>query len=35
MHYRVVDGINLLTLVWTDGDRVYPTDFRINHTESG
>lgn len=30
-HRRVVDGINLLTLVWTDGDRVYPTDYRIYH----
>jgi len=28
-HYRVVDGINLLTLVWTDGDRMYPTDYRV------
>ena len=30
-HYRVVDGINLITLVWTDGDRLYPTDYRIYH----
>jgi len=30
-HYRVVDGINLITLVWTDGDRLYPTDYRLYH----
>jgi putative transposase len=30
-HHRVVDGINLITLVWTDGDRLYPTDYRIYH----
>jgi putative transposase len=30
-HYRVVDGINLITLVWTDGDRLDPTDYRIYH----
>jgi hypothetical protein len=30
-HYRVVDGINLITLVWTDGDRLYPTDYRVYH----
>ena len=28
-HRRVVRGINLVTLVWTDGDRVYPTDYRL------
>jgi hypothetical protein len=28
-HKRVVRGINLLSLVWTDGDRVYPTDYRL------
>lgn len=28
-HKRVVRGINLVTLVWTDGDRVYPTDYRL------
>ena len=22
-------GINLVTLVWTDGDAVYPTDYRL------
>jgi putative transposase len=30
-HYQVVSGINLITLVWTDGDRLYPTDYRIYH----
>jgi putative transposase len=30
-HYRVVDGINLISLVWTDGDRLYPTDYRLYH----
>lgn len=28
-HHRVVKGINLLTLVWTDGDRHIPCDYRI------
>jgi hypothetical protein len=28
-HNRVVRGINLVTLVWTDGDRVLPTDYRL------
>jgi putative transposase len=28
-HRRVVRGINLVSLVWTDGDRVYPTDYRL------
>jgi putative transposase len=28
-HQRVVRGINLVTLAWTDGDGVYPTDYRI------
>ena len=28
-HKRVVRGINLVTLVWTDGDAVYPTDYRL------
>jgi hypothetical protein len=30
-HYQVVSGINLISLVWTDGDRLYPTDYRIYH----
>src|ERR1700719_1346843 len=28
-HHAVVKGINLLTLVWTDGDRHVPCDYRI------
>jgi hypothetical protein len=28
-HKRVVMGINLITLVWTDGDRIMPLDYRI------
>jgi hypothetical protein len=28
-HNAVVWGINLITLVWTDGDRLYPTDHRV------
>jgi putative transposase len=28
-HKRVVWGINLITLVWTDGDRVIPCDYRL------
>ena len=28
-HQRVVKGINLLTLLWTDGDRHVPCDYRI------
>jgi len=28
-HGRVVRGINLVTLAWTDGDRVLPTDYRL------
>ena len=28
-HKRIVRGINLVSLVWTDGDRVYPTDYRL------
>jgi hypothetical protein len=30
-HHAVVQGINLISLVWTDGDRVYPCDYRIYH----
>jgi putative transposase len=30
-HWQVVSGINLITLVWTDGDRLYPTDYRLYH----
>ena len=28
-HRAVVRGINLVTLAWTDGDAVYPTDYRL------
>jgi DDE superfamily endonuclease len=28
-HNRVVDGINLLTLLWTDGDRHVPCDWAV------
>jgi putative transposase len=28
-HHAIVDGINLITLVWTDGDRLIPIDYRI------
>lgn len=28
-HRAVVWGINLLTLLWTDGDRLYPVDYRV------
>jgi putative transposase len=28
-HHRVVQGINLMTLLWTDGDRHVPCDYRL------
>lgn len=28
-HHAVVDGINLITMVWTDGDAVVPCDWRV------
>ena len=28
-HGEVVSGINLITVLWTDGDRAVPTDYRI------
>ena len=28
-HHRVVDGINLISLVWTEDDARFPCDFRI------
>lgn len=28
-HHAVVSGINLITLLWTDGDRLIPIDYRI------
>lgn len=30
-HKRVVQGIDLVSLVWTDGDRILPCDYRIYH----
>lgn len=32
-HHRVVKGINLETLLWTDGDSIIPTDYRIYKKE--
>lgn len=34
-HHRVVQGINLVTLLWTDGDRHIPCDYRIYDTADG
>jgi DDE superfamily endonuclease len=28
-HHRVVQGINLVSMVWTDGDTLLPCDFRL------
>ncbi len=28
-HQAVVDGINLITLLWTEGDRHVPVDYRV------
>ena len=33
-HHAVVRGINLITAVWSDGDRLYPCDYRVYHKES-
>jgi putative transposase len=30
-HHAVVRGINLITAVWSDGDRLYPTNYRVYH----
>ena len=30
-HRAVVNGINLVTLPWSDGDRLSPTDYRVYH----
>ena len=32
-HHRVVRGINRISLVWTDGDRLLPCDFRLDDQE--
>ncbi len=28
-HHAVVAGINLITLVWADGDRIIPIEYRV------
>ena len=30
-HHGVVKGIDLVSLVWTDGDRIVPCDYRVYH----
>lgn len=30
-HHQVVQGINLISLVWSDGDAVLPCDYRLYH----
>lgn len=32
-HHAVVRGINLVTALWSDGDRVYPCDYRVYHKD--
>jgi putative transposase len=32
-HHAVVRGINLVTTLWSDGDRLYPCDYRIYHKD--
>src|SRR4051794_26792200 len=34
-HHAVVRGIDLVTLLWTDGDRHVPCDYRISHKPEG
>lgn len=34
-HKAVVDGINLVTLLWTDGDRHIPCDYRVYDKADG
>jgi putative transposase len=34
-HHRVVRGINLITLLWTDGDRKVPVDYRLYSKADG
>jgi putative transposase len=34
-HHAVVQGINLVSLLWTDGDRHLPCDYRIAHKVDG
>ena len=35
MHREVIEGINLITLLWTDGDRKIPVDYRIYSKADG
>src|SRR5512143_4100924 len=30
-HHAVVEGVNLITLLWTEGDRHVPVDYRLYH----
>jgi len=34
-HHRVVQGINLISLVWTEGEAHWPCDFRLYNTADG
>ena len=34
-HHEVITGINLITLLWTDGDRKIPVDYRIYSKADG
>ena len=34
-HHQVVSGINLITLLWTDGDRKIPVDYRVFNKADG
>src|SRR3954452_3136683 len=34
-HHQVVHGINLITLLWTDGDRKIPVDYRVYSKSDG
>jgi putative transposase len=34
-HHEVVSGINLITLLWTDGDRKIPVDYRVSSKADG
>jgi putative transposase len=34
-HQKVVRGINLISLVWTDGDRKIPVDYRVYNKQDG
>ncbi len=34
-HHAVVQGISLVSLLWTDGDRHIPCDYRIFHKPEG